>query len=43
MTGPRSCSDNDHECENQQFDCDDYDGNIQDEEEDDDDALNQIW
>ena len=34
-------TDNDHECENQRFECDDYDGDIQDDEEDDDDALNQ--
>ena len=40
---PRSCSDNNHECENknQQCECDNYDGDTEDEkdedEEDDDD------
>jgi len=30
-------TDNDHECENQQGKCDDYDGDIEDEDDDDDD------
>jgi len=36
MHGPRSCSDDDHECEKQQGECD---SDIEDEEGDDD-ALN---
>ena len=40
-TDPYSRADDDHECENQQGECDDYDGDIEDEDDDDDDdALN---
>ena len=33
-TDPCSCSVDDHEYENQQGECDDYDGDIEDEEDD---------